>query len=256
MRELTAEILENSQIAKNIFLMQVQLPKDFDQQVRPGQFAHIKVPGNRLLRRPISVNDYDDSKRIMSFVYQIKGEGTFALSLAQEQFNIELLVPLGNGFPDSKGRIFLAGAGIGCAPLLYAAKIYGSGCGAALAFRSKDYSYQLKEFESRVSELYTATDDGSLGQKYYAHQLVEKALNEGGYNAVYACGPEKALSLIREVCAKKGVSCYLSLEARMGCGMGACMVCNVKIGSREEWHYKRCCKDGPVFDGREVLFDD
>lgn len=256
MRELTAEIIENSQTARDIFLLRVRMPEDFNQEVEPGQFAHIKVPGDKLLRRPISINDYYASERIMSFAYQIKGEGTLALSRAQAQSDINLLVPLGNGFPEAKGRILLAGAGIGCAPLLYAAKSYKGDCGAALAFRSAEYAYELEEFDSYVSKLYIATDDGSLGDKCYAHELVGKALDEGGYDAVYACGPERALALIRDVCAQKGVNCYLSLEARMGCGMGACMVCNVKIGSREEWHYKRCCKDGPVFDGREVLFDD
>lgn len=111
MRELTAEIIENSQTARDIFLLRVRMPEDFNQEVKPGQFAHIKVPGDKLLRRPISINDYYASERIMSFVYQIKGEGTIALSRAQAQSDINLLVPLGNGFPEAKGRILLAGAG-------------------------------------------------------------------------------------------------------------------------------------------------
>lgn len=254
MRELTARIIDNFSVARDIFLLRVKLPEDFTEEIKPGQFAHIKVPGDKLLRRPISINDYEASARILSFIYQVKGGGTAQLSGARE--SLSMLLPLGNGFPEPSGKVLLAGAGIGCAPLLYAARLYKKECGAALAFRSMDYAYELTEFNSLVSELYTASDDGSLGEKCYAHQLVEKALQTGKYSCVYACGPERALELIRNVCARYGAESYLSLEARMGCGMGACVVCNVKIGSPEKWHYLRCCKDGPVFAGKEVLFDD
>ena len=138
MRELEADIVQNINIARNIYLLSLKLPEDFAQEVVPGQFAHIKVPGDRLLRRPISINDYNPETNVMSFVYQIKGEGT--IQLARAQGIIRLLLPLGNGFPPKKGKVLLAGAGIGCAPLLYAARILGSDCGAVLAFRSGEYS--------------------------------------------------------------------------------------------------------------------
>ncbi len=254
MRELIAQVWENIEIAPNIYRLRLKMPADFDSKVQPGQFAHIKTPGDKLLRRPISINDFDAKSGIMSFVYQIKGGGT--ADLARADSKLSLLVPLGNGFKPPEGRVLLAGAGIGCAPLLYAARIYGKNCGAALAFRNKECAFQLDEFGRYASEVIIGTDDGSMGEKGYAHQIVEKILERGGYERVYACGPEPALKLIRAVCADFGIPCYLSLEARMGCGVGACVVCNVKIGDGEHWHYKRCCKDGPVFDGKEVLFDD
>ena len=82
---------------------------------------------------------------------------------------------------------------------------------------------------------------------------MEKALDEGDYDAVYACGPERALALIRDVCAQKGVNCYLSLEARMGCGMGACMTCTCEILRQGEVSRQRVCLDGPVFDWKEIV---
>ncbi|MBS1412488.1 MAG: dihydroorotate dehydrogenase electron transfer subunit [Christensenellaceae bacterium] len=254
MRELEADIVQNINIARNIYLLSLKLPENFAQEVVPGQFAHIKVPGDRLLRRPISINDYNPETNVMSFVYQIKGEGT--IQLARAQGRIRLLLPLGNGFPPKKGKVLLAGAGIGCAPLLYAARILGSDCGAVLAFRSGEYSYQLDQFDAHVSEMLLCTDDGSAGSRCYAHEGVAELLKTGKYQTVYACGPAPALKLIRDVCSRYGAGCYLSLEARMGCGVGACVVCNVKIGNAQEWHYKRCCKDGPVFEGKEVIFDD
>lgn len=106
----------------------------------------------------------------------------------QAQSDINLLDSSGQRLSGSKRQNTPGGAGIGCAPLLYAAKCCGGDCGAALAFRSAEYAYELEEFDSYVSKLYTATDDGSLGDKCYAHELVGKALDEGGYDAVYACG--------------------------------------------------------------------
>lgn len=104
MRELTAEIIENSQTARDIFLLRVRMPEDFNQEVKPGQFAHIKVPGDKLLRRPISINDYYASERIMSFVYQIKGEGTIALSRAQAQSDINRLFLWATAFRKQKAE--------------------------------------------------------------------------------------------------------------------------------------------------------
>lgn len=258
MKECTGQIIANEQIAQNIYEL-VLFSEDLKGlPVLPGTFAQLEIPGRKdlILRRPISINSFSPEKLLLTFVYQIKGEGTRHLSTVQGGA-IRFTAPLGHGFtlPSDAARIMLIGAGIGLAPLRFVPEFAPYHTFYTLAgFRCGDAAYHLELFNRYSEKLLVTCDDGSLGQKGYIGQCAGDFIEETKPELLLACGPEIVLRQVRELAIEKNIPCQLSLEARMGCGTGACMVCNVKIGTADSWHYKRCCADGPVFDAREVLF--
>lgn len=218
----------------------------------PGQFVHVKCGDGLLLRRPISICDV--SKGTLRLVFEVKGDGTKWLSKRVDGDIIDLLGPLGNSFTKADsftktdGSVLLAAGGIGAAPLLFAAS---KNCDAVLGFRSKERALLLDEFAARCGGVDIATDDGSLGEKCYVAELVSRKLKERKYSRILACGPEIMLKTVAKVAGD--IPCELSLEQRMGCGVGACLVCAVK---NKNGGYSRVCRDGPVFMASEVDFND
>lgn len=248
------KVLQNIELASNIYEMKLKTDK-MAEQAMPGQFLHIKVNTGQypLLRRPISINRTIKEEKTITIVYQRKGKGTVELSQIQAGAVLDVIGPLGQGFPiNMDKKCAVIGGGIGIAPLLeLAAKL--QNCDAFLGFR--DQTYKVEEFQKVCSNVAIATEDGSTGQKGYATDLIEKSINS--YDVVYACGPKAMMVKVMEICSRNNVECYVSLEERMGCGVGACLVCTCKIkGWDGEWHHKRACKDGPVFNAKEVVFDD
>lgn len=260
MMNVTGYIVENRQIAKDIYLLGVRLPSEFNLPVLPGQFSHIKIPNanEHILRRPISVNSYNQDTKIIQYVYQTRGAGTAKLAKAANGEAIEVIPALGKGFlmPESAQKVMLIGGGIGCAPLLYAAQ-YLKQCSytAVLGFRDAEHAYQVDDFKGICENTLVCTDNGSLGTQGYVCGMAEQAIKETKPDIILACGPDIVLKLVKGLSEKYDIPAQLSMETRMGCGVGACVVCNVKIGTESNWHYKRCCKEGPVFDAKEVLFE-
>lgn len=217
----------------------------------PGQFVHIKCGERNLLRRPISVCDADgDCLRV---VFEIRGEGTEWLAGRRAGESLDLLGPLGHGFDLTGDRLMLVGGGIGAPPMLYAARTAQGTVHAFLGFRDAGHAMLLPDF-ARVSDTVTvSTDDGSLGAHGFVSTQVNDALSrDRGYSAVLACGPKPLLRLVAEAAARHGVPCQVSMEERMGCGVGACLVCACKT---LDGHYRHVCKHGPVFDAAEVDWD-
>ena len=200
----------------------------------PGQFVHIKCGHSRLLRRPISVCAWLAGRR--------------------EGQSLDVMGLLGNGFPMKReGRYLLVGGGIGVPPMLGCAQYAPGRCTAILGFRSGDRVMLEEQFRSVCSQVQVATDDGSYGFHGYVDALVRRELEgDRGYDAVLACGPRPMLRNVARAAEDFGVRCLVSMEERMGCGVGACLVCacDMADGSR-----KHVCKDGPVFDAREVDWD-
>ena len=161
---------------------------------------------------------------------------------------------LGNGFPMKReGRYLLVGGGIGVPPMLGCAQYAPGRCTAILGFRSGDRVMLEEQFRSVCSQVQVATDDGSYGFHGYVDALVRRELEgDRGYDAVLACGPRPMLRNVARAAEDFGVRCLVSMEERMGCGVGACLVCacDMADGSR-----KHVCEDGPVFDAREVDWD-
>lgn len=218
-----------------------------------GQFLQIKCGHSHLLRRPISICDWQEKQpeNLLRIVFEVRGEGTEWLSRRREGDVLDVLGPLGHGFgTDRKGRYLLVGGGIGVPPLLGCAHNAWGNCTAVLGFRDKAHAMLLDDFQQACCDVVVTTDDGSLGRHGFVdaamRELIEK---ENGFTGILACGPKPMLRSVAKVAEKFGIPCQVSMEERMGCGVGACLVCacDMTDGTR-----KHVCKDGPVFDAREV----
>lgn len=223
--------------------------------IHPGQFVHIKCGEGLLLRRPISIQSWTGSRMggTITVVFEAKGEGTRWLAQRQVGDTLDVLGPLGNGFRTTPGPYLLVGGGIGVPPLHACACYTGCSSTAILGFRSKDRAILLDEFDSECIDVQIATDDGSLGYHGFVDALVRRELEkEHHYQGVLACGPKAMLKSVAQVAAEFGVPCQVSMEERMGCGVGACLVCAVTM---KDGTVKHVCKDGPVFDAQEVDWD-
>lgn len=216
-----------------------------------GQFLHV-LCGEKTLRRPISIHDVTGDE--ITMIYEVKGQGTQWLSQRKPGDIVDVLGPLGHGFPQISGRILVVGGGIGVPPMYYAAKCADQ-AHAVLGFRSKEKALLLDKFQEICPQVKLMSDDGSLGEKGFVAQGVAQMLEQHDYAAVFACGPKIMLKTTFDACQKKGVPCYVSMEERMGCGIGACLVCAVKLRRNGEEFMGHVCKDGPVFMGEEVVWD-
>lgn len=221
----------------------------------PGQFVHVRCGEGLLLRRPISICSWSVEGDLIRMVFEARGEGTAWLAQRQVGEELDVLGPLGHGFQmEPQGRYLLVGGGIGVPPMLGCAKHTGEHNTAILGFRSKDNAMLVEEFATCCESVRVATDDGSMGHHGFVDALVREELERNpGYTAVLACGPKPMLRSVAKVAESFGVPCKVSMEERMGCGVGACLVCACKSA---DGHQKHVCKDGPVFDSKEVAWDD
>jgi len=244
------------------FLFKLESP-EIAKLASPGQFLMIKVSETTspLLRRPLSLHNVDGSR--LEIFFQIAGVGTHLLSLKKPGDQLDLLGPLGHGFslkPEFKGEeIFCVGGGRGIAPLYYLANqlakigvhpviFYGGRSAADLPLKNK--------LESTGWEVLVSTDDGSLGFKGLVTSLVEKELKTRKPAFLFACGPDPMLEKLAEICLQKNLAAEFSLEARMGCGFGACWGCVKKIRRNGEEKYLKVCQDGPVFSRDEIIWEE
>ena len=243
------KVIKNEEIATGIFDMWVENP-ELSVLAKPGQFAHILVPG-KTLRRPISICDAD--KSCLRLVYQVKGEGTEILSRINEGEYLDIIAPLGNGFDIKEDKKYcFIGGGIGVPPMLYASKMKEKPV-VITGFRNKDLVILQSDFRKDNCELYLTTDDGTAGEKAFVTDVLKRKLND--IDEVCACGPSPMLKAIAEICNDANVPCQISLEERMGCGIGACLVCACAVRKNDGTEdYVHVCKDGPVFDSKEVIF--
>lgn len=242
------KLLSNREIADGIFDMRVQ-NDELAPLAKCGQFAHVYVP-SKTLRRPISVCDSENG--VMRLVYQVKGEGTRLMSEMKPGDLVDILAPLGNGFNIEKGKKYcLIGGGIGVPPMLYTAKQTEAPL-VITGFRSRSLVILQEDFKSAGAELVLTTDDGSAGIHGFVTDVLRQRINE--VDEVCACGPTPMLKAVAEVCAEAGKPCQISLEERMACGIGACLVCAVKVRKNGEEILQHVCKNGPVFNAEEVVF--
>ena len=261
------KILENKKLTKGIYKMVFKSP-EIASQACEGQFLEIKVTQgiSNLLRKPISINNIKGDK--VSIIYKVIGKGTQKLSQFKKGEKINILGPLGNGFPkldknklkNKKTELILVAGGIGYAPFSYIMDKYKNW---KLFYGSKTKEeLLLDDYRERgTSEnLIITTDDGSYGKKGYITEELKLYLekNKGQKNMIiFVCGPEIMMKKISMITCKYKVSAYLSLETYMGCGIGACVGCVQKIKNSEKedgWEHKKVCQDGPVFKASEVIW--
>ena len=223
---------------------------------RSGQFVSVYcTDGSRLLPRPISICEIGEDKKSLRLVYRVAGKGTGEFAKAKAGDVFQVLGPLGNGFPLERcpeGKTaFLIGGGIGIPPMLELSKQLKGNKMAVLGYRDERF---LDEELSNYADVYIATEDGSMGTK----GNVLDAIKAHGLKAdvIFACGPTPMLRALKAYAEEEGIECWLSLEERMACGVGACLgcVCHSKeIDDHSKVHNKRVCKDGPVFLSTEVV---
>ena len=249
MKDYIATIVKNEEIATNIHAVTFDIGEEA--VVRCGQFGNISVGGSHLLRRPIAICKTEGS--LVTFCYQIKGEGTQALKAMKEGDKVNLLMPLGNGFyvEEEEKKVALVGGGVGVFPLISVLRQYlnTKEIFAYIGYRNKGAVCGVEEFV-KAQKFIAVTDDGSYGAQMNAVQAFEADLAKGNRpDVVLACGPTPMLRALKAVVEKENLNCYVSLEERMGCGIGACLVCVCDMTNGKK---ARVCKDGPVFNANEV----
>lgn len=256
MKELKARVCSNEEIAPGIFEIDFVLPEEV--AFRCGQFVNLSVgDGAHLLRRPFAILSYNRELRTVSVCYQVKGEGTQLLSRKREGDLLTCVLPLGNGFSiaEEQRRIALIGGGVGVFPLLSVLRGYKESdkhFRSYMGFRSAKFVNTFGRYDSRSDAAFILTDDGSFGEKGTAVSKFFADFEEAKPDLILACGPTPMLRALKAGLSERGIAtpCYVSLEERMGCGIGACLVCVCKKSGSEA--NVRVCKDGPVFEINEV----
>lgn len=247
------KLIEKKAISAGMFSFTILCP-EVAELAKCGQFVHIRVEGCTL-RRPISICEIDREKGTIRIVFEIRGSGTDRLAMLNAGDDVDMIAPLGNGFSTGIGnekRIIVIGGGIGVPPMLQTAKEYEKAT-AILGFRSYDKVILTEDFRKNGIETIVCTDDGSVGLKGTIAASLKSELEKGDVAAVFACGPKPMLGAIINLTKEYGVYSEVSLEERMGCGVGACVGCVCKIMRNGEEKMLRVCKDGPVFKGEEVI---
>ena len=242
MKEVIFEIIENIQVSSDVYKM--VLKGDTSEIKRSGEFVEVQLD-NKFLRRPFSVCDYDCET--LTLLYKILGHGTKDMTKYEIGKKLNVLVGLGNGFDHTVSqKPLLVGGGIGVAPLYNLAKKFndlGIKPTIILGYRNKDDVYFVEEFQ-KVGNVIVTTDDGSYGYHGNACTYLKNEIVD--FDKYYSCGP---LIMLKNL-ALTNPNGYVSLEARMGCGFGACMGCSIETTNG----VKRVCKEGPVFMASEVKF--
>lgn len=241
--------------AENIYDVTV-CSKELSGLCKPGQFLHIQCGGDTLLRRPISICDVDND--CVRFIFEVRGEGTLQLSKYNIGDKLDILGPLGKGFTvgDTSKKAIFVGGGIGIYPLLMPAKLYGENAVVLLGFRNKCYDVLSEDFKKAGCKVLIATDDGSKGIKGFVTDFLGDEISNSAIDRIFACGPLPMIKKTALEAHKNNIYCEVSMEERMGCGIGACLVCACKAKENGEEHFVHVCKDGPVFDSRTVIFDE
>ncbi|MDO5042124.1 MAG: dihydroorotate dehydrogenase electron transfer subunit [Slackia sp.] len=250
-----ARVLANEQIGPRLYKITLAAPK-MACAIEPGQFVHMQLTGMEahILRRPFSVYRTDRAAGSIEIIYQVVGEGTSFMTSYVPGIECALIGAMGHGWQPCEGKALIVGGGVGAAPLfLFAEKlahesrpfevVLGAQTESMLVTRA-DYAQLLGR------DPILATDDGSVGYAGFCTEPVREELACGQYAAVYCCGPEPLMRAVAAIAAEAGVECFVSMEKRMACGVGACLSCVVETSAGK----KRSCVDGPVFNAKDVVW--
>jgi len=237
-------------VAKDHYLLNLEMKNS---SFYPGQFINIKINDGTdpLLRRPFSIFDADG--KILSIIVRVIGKGT-ELICNMNPGEINIIGPTGNGFTIEKNKkVLLAGGGVGNAPLYYLMKELkekGNTVTYIYCARSSDFVFEKKKYQDLADEFILTTDDGSDGVKGFATEVMAHIISKKGYDRIYTCGPDPMMEKTVRL-ADSDTPVEVSVENYFGCGVGLCVGCTVDTING----YKRACVDGPVFDGRIILWD-
>ncbi|MFH1478797.1 MAG: dihydroorotate dehydrogenase electron transfer subunit [Candidatus Omnitrophota bacterium] len=279
MKDTTAKIISNKEIAPGYFKMAIDALY-IAENVLPGQFVEIRCSDglDPFLRRPFSIHRVTPAYRQgrgnglrvtgIEILYEVIGKGTQILSQKKKGDLLNVLGPLGNGFtlPDPRNPLhvtpILIAGGIGVAPIMYLAEILISRKIkpiVILGARSREFVLCDKDLKKLGAKVHIATDDGTMGFKGFVTELFKDFLLATcslQLATVYSCGPNPMLKVIVDICKKHDIESQVSLEEKMACGIGACLGCAVKIKENRKIVYKLTCKDGPVFCGNNIVWEE
>ena len=255
--EEIVKVVSQNSLGNGIYDMVLQT-ENIAKAAKAGQFVSVySNDASKLLPRPISLCGIDREKGTLRLVYRVTGEGTGTeeFSRLKAGDTVKILGPLGNGFTVVSGKkAFLIGGGIGVPPMLQLAKemkASGEDIQVVMGYRNSD-TFLLEEFEE-VAETFVATEDGSLGTK---GNVIDAIKNEKlNADIIYTCGPTPMLRALKAYAEENNMECYISMEERMACGIGACLACVCKSREKDAHtnvNNKRICKEGPVFNAKEV----
>ena len=243
---INTEVIENAEVAGNIYKLVVKA----NMVATPGQFIQVRLPSDEFtLRRPFGI--VSNNHGAVKMFYRVVGRGTEYLTTVKAGTMINLLGALGNGFNIlKKSKILLVGGGLGLAPLIFAASEAESVDVLIGGKNADEANFWAAEFKGLVDNLYIATDDGSVGTHGFVTELLPKVLSASKYSAILTCGPEIMMKRVATLAKENNIPCQVSLEKRMGCGLGACLSCSIDtIRGR-----RKICKDGPIFNAEEVFY--
>jgi len=245
---LDMKVTENLRLHQNYCLLKLSAEETLPNML-PGQFVEVRVDNpTTFLRRPISINYFDTKKNELWLLVQIVGDGTLAMSKLKQGDDVNIMLPLGNGFTipqtGTGGELLLIGGGVGTAPMLYLGdylKKAGFTPSFLLGARSKNDLLQIEYFE-RLGTVYTTTEDGSCGEKGYVTN--HSVLKSKHFDRIYTCGPKPMMVAVAKMANEAAIECEVSLENTMACGLGACLCC---VEKTTQGHV--CvCTEGPVFN--------
>lgn len=256
--KVKCELVAKKMLVDGIYKFSVKAP-EIASTAKAGQFLEIQVSevGEPFLRRPISIYNISKEEEIVEFIFQVKGRGTELLAKKEIGSQIDIMGPLGFGIfkVQEYKNVAIIGGGIGCYPLYELAKeLKGkANINVYLGFRDKSLVTCEKDFEEiGLNKLVVTTDDGSYKEKGFAIDFMKKDIQEHHVDMIFACGPLPMLKAVRQYAIENNIPCQISLEERMGCGIGACLGCAVKVISGKEPRYGHVCKEGPVFNAADV----
>lgn len=253
-RKEICTVLSQEELTEGIFSMWLQT-ETIASQAKAGQFISLYCrDGARLLPRPISLCEIDGAAGKLRIVYRVAGKGTEEFSSYRAGDRVEVLGPLGNGFPVEEAAsktVLLLGGGIGIPPMLETAKQISGDKRIIAGYR--DGNLFLDRELAAAGDFYAATEDGSVGTRGNVLDAVREQELSG--DIIFACGPTPMLRAVKAFAEERGIECYISMEERMACGIGACLACvcqSKEVDAHSHVHNKRICKDGPVFKASEV----
>ncbi len=246
-----AVIIRQEEIATDIYSMWLHTDK-IAHMACAGQFVGVYCrDGSRFLPRPISICEIDKDDQAIRIVYRVAGKGTDEFSYMRTGMPLYVIGPLGNGYPQKKDKAFLIGGGIGIPPLLQLAKDLDCAKEIVLGYQNRQ-TFLSDQFEL-CGNVHIATEDGSAGVRGNVLDLISKKQLHA--DVIYACGPMPMLRAVKQYAKENQIECWISLEERMACGVGACLGCVCRSKHKDEHTHvknKRICTEGPVFDAEEV----
>ncbi|HBT47746.1 MAG TPA: dihydroorotate dehydrogenase electron transfer subunit [Peptococcaceae bacterium] len=252
------EVVANTAVGPDIYHLRLRtaLPGP-----RPGQFVHLRCGSSwdPLLRRPLSIHDYNPARQELELLYQVVGRGTAWLAGRRPGDFLDGLGPLGRGFTLPPGpRVALVAGGLGIAPLFFLARVAAAGGYQVTLYvgaRSRDGLLRLETLQGLAVEVQRATDDGSAGFAGPVTSLLARHLEYKQYDGIFACGPRAMLAEVAKLAGQRGIPAEVSLEERMACGLGACRGCVVALyGEDGSIAYENVCSAGPVFPAEKIVW--